>query len=103
MKTFRSLDDDELISVLLGETVLDDVITYHKEEIDALAAIESPEERALAYPGRGGAVRKYAGRSGKLPSSWGFDFLVYAVKKDTAARVSTSKAKTPKKKSNKKK
>jgi len=77
----KELEEESLIAVLLGEETLEGVNTYHKEEMDALAAIEAEEERALAYAGRG--IKVYPGKLKKTPMSWQFDFQVYAIRKDS--------------------
>lgn len=78
----RQLSTKELIEVLLGTQAVPNVFTYTQEEMDALKRIPTNKDRAKAYPGRGPASkRKYAGVA-KAPSSWGFDFIVYALKKE---------------------
>lgn len=80
-KALRALSSDkELVDVLLGAKTLPNVITYTQEELEAFARITNDEERAKAYPGRGpSSKRRYPGA--KPPSSMGFDFIVYALRK----------------------
>jgi hypothetical protein len=85
LEKLRELDEDQLVKVLLGEELLDGIQTYHPEEVKALKAIGTQKDRALAYPGRGPSHKRvYKGRKDQNPSSYGFDFLVYAIKRDPA-------------------
>ena len=75
------LDEPEFTDIVLGATLRDDLKLYHKEETDCFASIKDPKERCKAFPGRGPTgSRIYTGLK-KAPTSFGFDFLVYAVKK----------------------
>lgn len=90
-RVLRKLSEAELIDVLLGVKTLPNIITYTQEEVDALARIQSDEERAKAYPGRGPSFkRKYVG-SAKTPSSMGFDFIVYALQKREKIEIQASR------------
>lgn len=90
-KVFQDMEEGDFIDVILGESTKipkvtvagakRDVLVYHPDELACFKAIEDDEKRALALPGRGPQPREYADRpqGAKPPSSYGFDFLVYAI------------------------
>jgi hypothetical protein len=103
MKQLRELSEEDLVAVLLGDKVLDGILTYHKEELDAFKAIQKPEDRSLAYPGRGSFAKRSFKGVAKRPSSYDFDFIVWALKKSkvetrVAPKVTTTKSKSKSKK-----
>jgi hypothetical protein len=89
LEKLKAMEESDLIATLLGEKSVEGLDLYHAEELQALQAITNPMERALAYPGRGAGKRVYKGfKNPKGPSSNGFDFLVYCLKRQEPAPVS---------------
>jgi hypothetical protein len=87
LQKLRALDPGEkLVNVLTGKETLKGVVTYHPDELEALNATEEAEERAKGLPGRGEVPRQYPdGVDATKVSTYGFDFLVFILKKRVAA------------------
>lgn len=83
LQKLRALDAGEkLVNVLTGKETLKGVVTYHPDELEALNNIEDAEERAKALPGRGEVPRNYGeGVDATKISTFGFDFIVFILKK----------------------
>jgi hypothetical protein len=72
-------DEEMLVKVLLGEEIVPELELYHPEEIEMFNSLKPPQ-RALVLPGRG--PKKNIKYPKKAPKTFGFDFLVYAIKRE---------------------
>jgi hypothetical protein len=98
----RNIKDNEtFVKVILGEENVENLDLYHPEEIELFKSLKPPQ-RALVLPGRGPrTIRKYPKKP--APKTFGFDFLVYAIRQPKESKIrepekiSKKKSKTNKK------